>query len=205
MVPRSVYEDGQCTGFTKWPSLATQRGVGLFTIVLQFFIPLIIITFAYTKIVLQLRKGVGTNRTQASDNPQDAKRERIMKRARMNVVKTLVMVAVSFVVCWSPNQIIYTMFNCGFKVDFSSTFYHFTVILAFANCCINPFIYAFQYDQFKSVLFRSCRKADHSRESSVITATSVAMVRKPAGTNGQISNGKDKNGEFDNVCYEGES
>ena len=44
------------------------------------------------------------------------------------------------------------MYNCGFDADFNSPFYHFTVIMVFCNCCINPIIYAAKYEQFQKGL-----------------------------------------------------
>ncbi|XP_072178657.1 galanin receptor 2a-like [Diadema setosum] len=70
-------------------------------------------------------------------------------RARKNIVKTLLIVSVTFAVCWTPNQIMYLNFNLGGYLDFESGFYYFSVILAFCNMCINPFIYAFKYRRFK--------------------------------------------------------
>ena len=173
MVPSSPYKDGECTSYSEWPSLTVQRAVGLLTITLQFFLPILIIAFAYIRIVVILRRGVTTKGSSKNSNPQDARRDKRMKRARTNVIKTLVMVAMSFVLCWSPNQIIYTMYNSGLQINFNGTFYHFTVIAVFLNSCINPFIYAFQYDQFKNELLKRCHKPAEVTEFSVTSENSV--------------------------------
>ena len=65
------------------------------------------------------------------------------------------------------------VYNTGIELDFNGTFYHFTVIAVFLNCCINPFIYAFQYDQFKRELLKRCRKRSDGAELSVTSENSV--------------------------------
>jgi hypothetical protein len=48
------------------------------------------------------------------------------------------------------NQIYFLMHNLGFVVDFTSSFYNFTVIMVFVNCCVNPIIYTVKYEQVRT-------------------------------------------------------
>ena len=72
-----------------------------------------------------------------------------MSRAMRNVIKTLALVSICFILCWSCNQIYFLMWNLGYPADFNGAFYHFTVVAVFCNCCINPPIYIAQYEQFQ--------------------------------------------------------
>lgn len=67
------------------------------------------------------------------------------QRFRRCTFKTLAIVAGAFLLSWSWNQWYFFFFNLGYSMDFSSAFYHFTVIAVFTNCCLNPFIYALNY------------------------------------------------------------
>ncbi len=161
MIPVAGLVDGDvCTVHSEYPSLVIQRFVGILTVMVQYVIPLFLIIFAYTRIVLVLRRDLKMTKTSRNDVTSDT-REKRMLTASQNVIKTLLIVSVSFVACWSPNQIYYTMYNWGFKADFNSTFYHFTVVAVFINCCVNPFIYSFKYEQFQQELIRQvrCRKS----------------------------------------------
>ncbi|KAK2145336.1 hypothetical protein LSH36_687g02025 [Paralvinella palmiformis] len=180
MVPTSPYKEGHCTAYSEWPSLFVQRAVGLLTIGVQFVLPMILIAFAYARIVVTLRRGgpLSADRRRQNADRVDFRREERMKRARVNVVKTLVLVSLSFVLCWAPNQIYYTMYNLGFGTDFNGTFYHFTVIAVFLNCCINPVIYSFQYEQFKVEMFRFCRRSTEVADVSLPEVTRQARHRK---------------------------
>ena len=53
------------------------------------------------------------------------------------------------------------MMNVGHPTDFSSNFYHFTVIAVYVNSCLNPIIYGLKYKQFqkasRKLLSKYCR------------------------------------------------
>ena len=70
-------------------------------------------------------------------------------RARKNIIKSLLIVTITFAICWTPNQIIYLVSNLGGYVDFSGVLYDISVVMAFCNMCCNPFIYTFQYRKFQ--------------------------------------------------------
>ena len=163
MLPTAGIVNGECTVYSIWPSEAVQTGVGIFTVILQYFIPLALITYAYTGIAIVLtRAGAGKKKKEEGESSKanDIRDDR-MSRARKNVIKTLALVNLCFVFCWSWNQIYYTMYNCGYPADFNSTFYHFTVVMVNLNCCLNPLAYALKYEQFQKgfrIIF--CRYAN---------------------------------------------
>lgn len=82
------------------------------------------------------------------------------QRAQSNLTKTLVLVVVGFVVCWSPNEWYYLLHNVGLQhqLPVSGPMFDFTIAMVSVNCCINPFIYIANYKQFRAgivALFRS--------------------------------------------------
>jgi len=78
------------------------------------------------------------------------------------------MVCCGFIVCWSPNEILFCLSNVGYPVDFGGWFYHLTVVLVNINSCINPFIYAIKYREFQHGVRRLMWK--HSQQQSQIAA-----------------------------------
>ena len=116
---------------------------------------------------------VGTTAAAPNSVKQKPKSDK-WQLARRNTIKTLAIVAFCYVFCWSWNQIYYMMINLGFPADFASNFFHFTVIILFTNAVINPFIYTFQYSDFKKAatkLFCSrLIRNSSSGESSVNTS-----------------------------------
>ena len=44
------------------------------------------------------------------------------------------------------------MYNIGYDVDFNSTFYQVSILMAFINCTINPFVYLIKYKDYQEAL-----------------------------------------------------
>ena len=156
-IPTSgLSESGKCIIYEMYPSPQIQRFVGILLVMLTYSIPMFIIIFAYTRIALALRRGL---RTSGGNGVHmiSGMREQRMLEASKKVFKTLLAVNVSFVVCWSPNQILYLMYNCGASVNLESTLFHFCIIMALLNCCVNPIIYSLRYEEFQRELVRRVR------------------------------------------------
>ena len=69
-------------------------------------------------------------------------------RSQRNVIKTLILVSVSFFVCWCPNQIYY-LYILQTGLQFDGIVYTVTLLFIFMNVILNPFIYASKYDDVK--------------------------------------------------------
>ena len=155
MVPTSgTTETNECSVYSFWPNPLLQRAVGVLTIFIQFFFPLALLVLFYTRMIIALRRRVTPEVLGASSiNQANRRKSDSMARARKNILKTLGMVAFSFVFCWTWNQIYFLLFNLGVKgIDFTSVFYSYTVVMVFLNCCINPFIYIAKYEQFQKAM-----------------------------------------------------
>ena len=147
-----------CLLYTIWPNPFSKNAYGVFVFCITFLVPLIILIFCYVKIVWVLTRRIDSNLS-------GVKNEKF-ELARTNTIKTLLIVALCFVICWSNNQIYYLMYNLGFNVNWNSSFYQSTVVMAFLNCTINPFIYLAKYQDFQSALksFCVCRKSREQRD-----------------------------------------
>ena len=114
--------------------------------------------FVYLRILLRLRH---------EESP-------VNKQISHNVVKTMAIVSLAFVICLGPNKVIYFYGNIGGVVDWKGVLYRFSVVSSFANMCINPFIYAFHYQDFRSKLahtfaFRCCVQQDRLPEVPLVS------------------------------------
>lgn len=79
---------------------------------------------------------------------------------RAEVTKTLIVVYVVYVVCWTPNQCSFLLLAISGSLDYHMPFYQTTIILAFFSSCVNPFIYALRHKTYKdniSALFARCK------------------------------------------------
>ncbi|XP_038075629.1 beta-3 adrenergic receptor-like [Patiria miniata] len=154
--------------------------LGLLIICLQYALPLVFMVFAYVSIILELRRSsarVGafvpsqatTGETSSNPDPNRVLEPRLphdpLRRARLNTMATLVIIAGAYVVCWTPNEVIFFLFNLGWQLDFSSPLYVVSVALVAINSCVNPLIYAIKYKQFKramKMLFRRESELSHA-------------------------------------------
>ena len=96
--------------------------------------------------------------------------------ARRNTIKTLLIVGLCFIICWSQNQVIYFMYNCGYDLNFNGTYVQYTVVMVFLNCTINPFIYLIKYKDYQEAL-KKCfhctkgKETDDSLNSSMMSVS----------------------------------
>ena len=80
--------------------------------------------------------------------------------ARRNTIKTLLIVGLCFIICWSQNQILFFMYNCGYDIQFNGVYFDFTLLMVFIKCTVNPFIYLIKYRDYQEALriFVHCNK-----------------------------------------------
>ena len=79
-------------------------------------------------------------------------RNKNYEMARRNIIKTLTLVAVCFIICWTGNQIWVLAFNFEVELDWDSIGYQFFILMICVNCVINPFIYLVQYKEYQKAL-----------------------------------------------------
>ncbi|XP_022080945.1 beta-1 adrenergic receptor-like [Acanthaster planci] len=106
------YENGQCFLSTS----VSSRVLGIVLIVFKFFIPAILMLFFYSHMTVELKRSanrVGADAPTvsaslalggASGETRSENAQQSLLRARRNVFKTLVLVFVTFLVCWTPSQ-----------------------------------------------------------------------------------------------------
>jgi len=129
-------------------------------VVMFFIIPLIVFVYSYGRIVVVLRRQM---RVMAAHNVEGSSQmnasQAQSKRIKWNVIKTMIIVSVAFVVCYCPNNLIYLILL--YARDTSMYVWRkATVFLMYLNVCMNPFIYATKHDGVKQQLARLivCRK-----------------------------------------------
>lgn len=111
----------------------------LYTSVLGFFAPLLVICACYVLIVVRVkasgaRTGFGRRR-----------------RSERKVTRMVVVIVVAFVLCWLPFYMVNIINLIDHLPETSVTvgIYFFSVILTYANSCANPVLYGFLSDNFR--------------------------------------------------------
>ena len=143
---------------------------------LLYVAPLAIFVFGYYKIlgvIRRQRKQVGHNQTQGTTSNAATAAEAANKRAETNVIKTMVLVSVSFAVCFFCIRT-YSILVTLKLVPAVGALYSLFSVFSYASRCLNPFVYATQYEVvrrwWKVMVCRIvCRQ--HVEESTATTSS----------------------------------
>ena len=150
---------------------------------LQFFIPVVVLIMCYGKIVWVLTRRINTDLMKAKTAMDNSDRGKYtdtgkvkFQLARKNTIKTVLIIGLCFIICWSQNQIIYFMYHCGYDLNFNSTYFNFTILMVFLNCTVNPFIYLVKYKDYQDALkkFFQCAKTQQNGNSLTSSEMSVS-------------------------------
>lgn len=151
-------ERGICT--EAWPTTDHKRAYTLSLVILQYVLPLTIITVAYIRIIFDL------NHNSSSKFERHTQVHQQFRKENLQIVKTLATIVILFAVCLLPGQV------CWMMVDFGSSdqksliiFFNASVILSALHSCLNPIVYGTLTKQFRReylryflYVFRCCRK-----------------------------------------------
>lgn len=116
-------------------------------VLLQYFLPLIVISYAYARVAFTLWGAT------APGNAQSDRDTNIM-RNKKKVIKMLVIVVVLFALCWLPLQTYNILQNITDinEYKYINIFWFGFDWLAMSNSCYNPFVYAIYNEKFKREL-----------------------------------------------------
>lgn len=133
-----VDNDRECN--EAWPSENLRKAYTLLLFFLQFVIPLTAITFAYTMVGFELKKG-----SRRSEN-------RILERKRneesRKVIRMLIVITVAFAFCNLPTSIMWLINDFGSIHRFDDIIVFFN-LLDFGNAAVNPCIYLACNEDFR--------------------------------------------------------
>ncbi|XP_066516892.1 somatostatin receptor type 5 isoform X2 [Hoplias malabaricus] len=144
VLPVVIFSDVQDTFYScnmSWPEPRDIWSMAfiLYTAILGFFGPLLVICMCYLLIIVKVKSsGARAGFTKR-------------RRSERKVTRMVVVIVVVFVLCWLPFFII-NIVNLIVILPENSLMvgvYFFAVILSYANSCANPFLYGFLSDNFK--------------------------------------------------------
>ncbi|XP_071940921.1 somatostatin receptor type 4-like [Antedon mediterranea] len=118
---------------------------GLLHFLLIFFLPAGFMIFCYSRILSKIHRKSQENKQHTSSRKQP------YVSIKRNLVFTMLIVVIAFIITTAPNFIMYLIYNICHCFAFSTIIEHeFTVLLSTCNMCINPIIYGAKMDNFRS-------------------------------------------------------
>lgn len=155
VVTKSVYPD-ECV--ENWPSFSHRKAYTMALFLLQYLIPLFIITIVYAKITRYLLNNSEVPRSGSLyTEEQRAAEERRMNR-RNQAIRTLATVVILFAVCLFPGQVAWLLMDFG--SGGSSQEKAIDILLGFSDsldnfhACINPVIYCMLNSRYRAEYYR---------------------------------------------------
>lgn len=142
--------------------------------VFPFVGPLLIIIFCYVSIMCMIRKRM--TQSNLEETVGTRRNVNLLMLAQRNTVFTLLIVVICYVICWTPSQVIYFLYNFGYNIDFNSTYNHASVLMVFLNCTVNPFVYLIKYKEYQKAL-KNCIQCNTETERQNRFFTVSAQVQ----------------------------
>ena len=139
-----------------WPSQLANVFIFSCLFISEYLLPAVIFFINFYRIKKRLDRLDLTLKTALGDKKQRV----IIMKSKKRTIRIVFVVLVSFLICWTPNNIMYLLFQFGnhTEVEWHSHYYQFGIILGFSSCCLNPFLYAFQSKEFRSHCGKVLRK-----------------------------------------------
>ena len=176
---------GQCQAMTIWPSQAALHGYIFLDYFCLFAEPLMLFIFIYGRIIITVRKQTSTimaaSQSKTSSAPS-AKSTTNHKGRRMNVIKTMVIVSMTFLVTSSPSAFFAVCWSYGYIFTEENNLMLYNSIfmtIFYVNICLNPLIHACSLDEIRrqvEVMTRSFRSKFQCGTTKVIAPVIVLSL-----------------------------
>ncbi|XP_038069049.1 galanin receptor type 1-like [Patiria miniata] len=111
------------------------------TITIEYLVPMTILIYTYSRIIITL--------TKKSSNQMNGA-WKVMNKAKKNVLLTTILIGIMFVLCWTPVEVLYLYKQLS--EDWSTPLTDPFISLVACNMLVNPVIYCFKYEKFRSEL-----------------------------------------------------
>ncbi|GAB0098112.1 neuropeptide F receptor [Sergentomyia squamirostris] len=176
-----------------WPSEQWRKVYGALTSLLQFAIPLVIITFCYVCVSIKLNDRAKSKPGSKTSKREEADRDRKRRTNRMLIA----MVAV-FAISWLPLNLVniaHDFYSEEEEWPFSTLLFFISHCIAMSSTCYNPFLYAWLNEnfrkEFKQLLpcffARNASHASNAPTASVVEGRNRGKWRSDSQCNGANS------------------
>ena len=143
-----VAQEGPPGCSEKWPSSKARKAYTACLFVLQYSLPLAIITAAYIRIAVDLLKSsterYGPGRSLNNNRRDRSAFLRLARKEDVQVLKTVAVIVLVFAICLLPVQLSWMMLDFGGEKErriSEEVFFKFDVPLSILHSCLNPLVY----------------------------------------------------------------
>ena len=182
----------------KWPSIKARKVYTACLFVLQYSLPLAIITAAYIRIAVDLLKSsterFGPGRSLNNNHRRDGNllsRHVHVRKEDIQVLKTVAVIVLVFAICLLPVQLAWMLTDFGGEREQRialEVFFKFDVLLSILHSCLNPLVYGTLTRRFRRgyikylVYLCPCIKIRMANVQSTASQCHNNSTRKQNGT-----------------------
>ncbi|XP_058500484.1 gonadotropin releasing hormone receptor 4 [Solea solea] len=156
----------QCTTYGSFVQHWQETLYNMFTFVCLFLLPLVIMIFCYTRILIEISSRMARNNLVSRDVHLRRSHNNIPK-ARMRTLKMSIVIVTSFIICWTPYYLLglwYWLFPEKMEETVSHSLTHMLFIFGLFNACLDPIIYGLFTIHLNQRLRRCCRNSNTPTE-----------------------------------------
>eukprot|EP00112_Aurelia_sp_Birch-Aquarium-sp1_P003604 Seg1405.6 transcript_id=Seg1405.6/GoldUCD/mRNA.D3Y31 product="Phe13-bombesin receptor" protein_id=Seg1405.6/GoldUCD/D3Y31 len=142
----------------KWKSKTTTFSIYLASLAVQYGVPAFLLILNFVRIQRCLGNLDGVLKRQMAG--QSPIHNRAIVKQKKKTVQIVFIVVIAFFVCWTPNTVMFFVFQYGGNSSLSpkSDAFGMSVVLAFSSAWINPLLYSFQSAEFRAHCMKIFRK-----------------------------------------------
>ncbi|XP_071058779.1 gonadotropin-releasing hormone II receptor-like [Pseudochaenichthys georgianus] len=148
----------QCTTHGSFVHHWQETLYNIFNFVCLFLLPLVIMIFCYTRILIEISSRMAQNNLLSRDIHLRRSHNNIPK-ARMRTLKMSIVIVTSFIVCWTPYYMLglwYWLFPDKMEEMVSHSMTHMLFIFGLFNACLDPITYGLFTIHLHKGLKRCC-------------------------------------------------
>ncbi|XP_029993558.1 gonadotropin-releasing hormone II receptor-like isoform X2 [Sphaeramia orbicularis] len=173
----------QCTTHGSFVQHWQETLYNMFTFVCLFLLPLAIMIFCYTRILIE----ISSRSTLLSRDVHLRRSHNNIPKARMRTLKMSIVIVTSFIICWTPYYLLglwYWLFPEKMEETVSHSLTHMLFIFGLFNACLDPITYGLFTIHLHQGLKRCFRisntQSDLENNTCLIHMTSLSSRRQKA-------------------------
>jgi len=143
--------DGVCYAYVFFDSRMAAVAHGIWNFVSFFGVVILIFVFCYGHILVVVRRQARVMASHSGPG-SSATAQNQSQQIQSNVIKTMIIVSVFYVITWMPTYVYYLLMHFDSSLTMLSTTYYVAIFMAFFYISANPFIYATKFDPVKRIL-----------------------------------------------------
>ncbi|GAB6031556.1 hypothetical protein CHUAL_009321 [Chamberlinius hualienensis] len=167
----------------EWPNQYSRRIFGASTVIMQFVVPFIIITYCYVRVSIKL-----SDRAKLKPGAKSSRKEELDRIRKRRTNRMLIAMVAIFGFSWLPlnaMNLIEDIHNDVAHWNYYMMIFFIAHAIAMASTCYNPFLYAWLNENFRKE-FKRVLPCFGSNSGSPKPFTHNARVEKSCNGNGSL-------------------